>query len=191
MHPPFPILLSLATLLSPALGVPSPRRGGGFGGGGGGGGGGGNNGLALAALGGVIVANSQNGYSTYGADPPDAGYDAKTSCDYNGAGATDAFATDPAWISSMTTCLQFLNGANWAGMECNPPTGDATFGFWIGEDDYSDQADCYQRCSGCIGTAINASQAVTTTCTYEYRTKRALIGYKTHTCKVGYDKHPK
>ncbi|KAL9070049.1 MAG: hypothetical protein Q9161_005105 [Pseudevernia consocians] len=184
MLPSLAILLPFAAFLPLGLTVPSPRGGGGFHVSGGGGGG---TGLALAGLTGVIVANAQNGYSIDGSDPPDSGYGASSTCTYNGGNATDSAATDPAWISSMTGCLNALNGTNWNGNECAPPVGGVTFGFWKGENDYDDPVDCYQRCVGCLSTAINASQAVTTKCQYEYSTHRAVVGYKTHTCTMGFD----
>lgn len=192
MLPSLAMLLSLAALLPHALTAPSPRRGGGGGGGGGfgggGGGGGGGTGLALAGLAGVIVANAQNGYSIDGSSPPDAGYDPSSTCTYNGGSATDNYATNTAWINSMTGCLNALNASNWSGNSCSPPVGGQTFGFYKGEDDYSDPVDCYQRCAGCLSAAINASQATTIKCQYEYKTQRSLVGYKTHTCTMGYDK---
>ena len=87
----------------------------------------------------------------------------------------------------MTGCLNALNAENWDGTECAPPVGGTTFGFWKGENDYDDGVDCWKRCAGCLSTAINASQAVTTKCQYEYRTKGDFVGYKTHTCTMGYD----
>ncbi|CAD6572893.1 MAG: hypothetical protein ASARMPRED_005762 [Alectoria sarmentosa] len=104
-------------------------------------------GLALAALGGVIVANAQNGYSLDSDAIPDAGYDASSTCTYAGANATNEAAAAPAWISSMTGCLDALNAENWNGNECAPPVGGMTFGFWKGENDYSDGVDCYNRMS--------------------------------------------
>ena len=187
MFPSSAILLPLAAFLPLILTAPSPRRGGGLGGFGGSGGGGGSDGLALAGLAGVIVANAQNGYSLDGDAAPDAGYDASSTCTYAGGNATSATASDPAWMSSMTGCLNALSVENWNGNACTPPVGGETFGFWKGENDYSDGVDCYKRCVGCLSTAINAGQAVTTKCQYEYRTHRDLVGYKTHTCTMGYD----
>ena len=203
MLPSFTILLFLASILSPAFGIPSPRGVRISGGGGGGSRGGGSRGSGedsggesssgssggntYIAAGGVFP-NSGNGYSTYSAPVPDSGDHVSYSCDYHGANATDAFAQDPAWITSMTGCLDVMNAGNWSGTECAPPTGGVTFGFWKGEDDYSDPVDCFNRCAGCLGSAINASQAITTKCQYEYRTSRSVTGYKTHTCTMGYDK---
>ena len=195
----FTILLFLTSILSPAFGIPSPRGrigGGGFRSGGSRGSGedssgesssGSSGGNTYIAAGGVFP-NSGNGYSTYSAPVPDDGDHVSYSCDYHGANATDAFVQDPAWITSMTGCLNVMNASNWSGTKCAPPTGGVTFGFWKGEDDYSDPVDCFNRCAGCLGSAINASQAVTTKCQYEYRTSRSLVGYKTHTCSMGYDK---
>ena len=189
-------LAIFAALLPLALSVPSPRRGGGGGGGGGGigrgGGGGGSSGssgdgLGYALAGGFIYADSQNGYSIDSSDPPDAGYDAKTTCDYKGSNTTTLAAAEaPAWQTAMNTCLNLLSANNWNGQTCTPPVG-GQFGFYKGEDDYSDPVDCFSRCSGCLGSSINASQAVTTKCQYEYRTNRELAGYKTHTCTMGYE----
>ncbi|CAF9920656.1 MAG: hypothetical protein ALECFALPRED_001595 [Alectoria fallacina] len=187
MHPYPALLLSLATLLPLTLSAPSPRKGGGgISGGGISSGSDSSAGLALASLGGVIVANAQNGYSLDSDAIPNAGYDASSTCTYAGANATNEAAAAPAWISSMTGCLDALNAEDWNGNECAPPVGGMTFGFWKGENDYSDGVDCYNRCAGCLGTAINASQAVTTKCQYEYKTHE-LVGYKTHTCTMGYD----
>ena len=183
MLPHLPILLPLAIILPLGLTVPSPRR---SGGGGGGSSSSGSN-LALAGLAGVVIANSDNGYSINGQPPPDSGYDGSGSCSYSGGSATNADATDPSWISAMTGCLNLLGANDWSGNECAPSVGGTTFGFWKGEDDYSDPVDCYQRCVGCLSSAVNASQAVTTKCQYEYRTHRSVAGYKTHTCTMGYD----
>ncbi len=183
MLPSFAILLPLAAILPLTLTAPSPKGGRG----GGGGGGSGGTGLALAGLAGVIVANAQNGYSIDGNGPPNSGYDASSTCTYTGGNATSDDAADPAWISSMTGCLNALGAANFNGNACTPPVGGQTFGFWKGNNDYGDGAECYQRCVGCLSTAINASQAVTTKCQYEYRTKELLGIYKTHTCTMGYD----
>ena len=68
-----------------------------------------------------------------------------------------------------------------------PTVGGTTFGFYKGENDYSDGGDCWKRCAGCLSTAIQAGQGVTTKCQYEYRTKGAVLGFKTHTCTMGYD----
>ncbi len=184
MLPSLAILLSLVTLLPTALSAPSPR-GSHHGGGGGGGGGG----LALAYAGGTIAATAQNGYSSDGDDPPDSGYGASSTCTYKGGNATAAYAASSAWISSMTGCLNVLNADNWSGTSCAPPTGGVTFGFYKGENDYADPVDCFERCAGCLSSAINAGQAVTTKCQYEYKTKRSVTGYKTHTCAVGYGDH--
>ena len=192
-------LAIFAALLPLALSVPSPRgRGGGGGGGGGGGRGGGSsggggssysssgNGLTYVAAG-VLLADSQNGYTTDNTYPPDAGYDPTTTCDYKGSNMTTlAAANAPAWQTAMNTCLNALSANNWDGTECTPPVGGA-FGFYKGENDYSDPVDCFSRCSGCLGSSINASQAVTTKCQYEYRTHRLVEGYKTHTCTMGYE----
>lgn len=181
MLPSFTIFFSLATLLSPALCVPSPK------GGRGGSSGSSGSGLGLGLLAGTLIADPNHPYR-YNAPAPDTGFGESFSCDYNGAAATDVFATDPAWISSMSGCLNVMDANNWDGALCQPPTGGVEFGFWKGEDDYSDPVDCFQRCQGCLSAAINASQAITTKCQYEYKTHR-LLGYKTHTCTMGYDKH--
>ena len=132
----------------------------------------------------MIAATSQNGYSIDGDAPPDAGSDPSSTCTYNGGSATSLTAT---WIDSMTGCLNTLNADNWNGAECTPPVGGTKFGFWKGENDYADGVDCWKRCAGCLSSAINASQAISTKCQYEYRTTREIIGYKTHTCTMGYD----
>lgn len=94
----------------------------------------------------------------------------------------------------MTGCLAQLNVDNFNGVEClpnkgvpnGPVLGGTTFGFYKGTNDYDPGgADCYQQCGGCLSGAVNASQAVTTKCQYEYRTHRD-VGYKTHTCTMGY-----
>lgn len=184
------IILPLATVLTLTHSAPSPRRGGGGGGGGGGfsssSSSSSSDGLALAGLAGVIVANAQNGYSTDGDAIPDSGYDASSTCTYDGGNATNAAAASPAWTNSMTGCLNALNATNWSGTECVPPVGGVTFGFYKGENDYTDPVDCWNRCAGCLGSAINASWAETTKCQYEYKTHE-LIGYKTHTCTMGFD----
>ncbi|KAM0797344.1 hypothetical protein BDR22DRAFT_824436 [Usnea florida] len=200
-------LAILAALLPLALSVPSPRGRGGGGGGGGfsrGGGGGGSDessggggsvgsvgssgsGYGYALAGGVVYGDSQNGYSTDTSDPPDAGYDGTTTCDFKGSNTTTLASSDaPGWQTAMNTCLNLLSANNWDGTTCTPPVG-GQFGFYKGENDYSDPVDCFSRCSGCLGSSINASQAVTTKCQYEYRTQRALAGYKTHTCTMGYE----
>lgn len=172
-----PSVVLLAAVLPLALSVPSPRRGGGGGGGG----------LALAVAAGVIAADSQNGYSTDRSNPPDSGYDASTTCTYTGGTTTTiAAAAGAAWMGSMNGCLSALAANNWSGNECAPPTG-GQFGFYKGENDYPDAVDCFSRCQGCLGSAINATQAVTTKCQYEYKTPELLGSYKTHTCTMGYD----
>ena len=187
MLPSLVTLLRLAAIIPLALAAPSPRggRGGGGGGGhsGGSSGGGSGSGIALAYLGGTIAATSQNGYSIDGDAAPDAGYDASSTCTYNGGNVT----TSPAWVSTMTGCLNALNGSSWSGTECVPTAGGTTFGFYKGENDYSDGGDCWKRCAGCLSSAIDAGQNVTTKCQYEYRTKGDFVGYKTHTCTMGYD----
>lgn len=195
------ILLPLAALLPFTLGVPDPRgRGGGGGGGGRGGGGGGvgsggsgsvsSGDYALAALGGVIVANANNHYSTDGDPPPNSGYSPGYSCDFDGTNKTNSSAADVAWMGAMTQCLNLMSTDSWAGNECVPQPGGGKYLFWKGEDDYDSGSECYQRCFGCLSSAINASRADTTKCQYEYRTARSIgliKGYKTHTCTMGYD----
>lgn len=181
------IVLSPASLLPLTFSAPSPRRGGGGFGSLGGSSHGSSEGLALAGLAGVIVANSGNGYSLDGDPAPNAGYDGSTTCTYSGGNVTNTLATSPTWISNMTGCLNALAADDWSGTECAPAVGGAKFGFYKGENDYDDAVDCYQRCEGCLSAAINASQAVTTRCQYEYRTLRDIAGYKTHTCTMGYD----
>lgn len=180
MFPSLIILLGIATSLPLALTAPSPKGVRISSGGGGGGGGGG---VALAYLGGTIAATAQNGYSIDGDSPPDpAGYDPSSTCTYTGGNVT----VTPTWVSAMTGCLNTLNADNWDGAECVPTAGGTTFGFYKGENDYDSGTDCWKRCAGCLSSAINAGQNVTTKCQYEYRVKEELH-YKTHTCTMGYD----
>lgn len=150
-------------------------------------------GLAILGLAAIAISNSNRLESV-----PNGGYDAGTTCTYDSNHPLDVpfYAADPAWAPSMTACLQTMNNDQWNGDECLPNNGngtvlgDVTYGFWKGEDDFSGGVNCYNACSDCIGKAINAGQTDTTKCQYEYKTHR-FIGYKTHTCTMGYDKQGK
>jgi hypothetical protein len=179
MHSHLSILLPSVAFLSLGLAAPNPApnpepRGS----------------LAILGLAAIAVVNSGNLQSV-----PDNGYDAGTTCTYDSNHPADVpfYAADPAWAPSMTACLGTMNNDQWNGDECLPNNGNGTvlggvtYGFWKGENDFSGGVNCYNACSDCIGKAINAGQAETTRCKYEYKTHR-LIGYKTHTCTMGYDK---
>ncbi|CAF9911821.1 hypothetical protein IMSHALPRED_010586 [Imshaugia aleurites] len=161
---PSTIFLSIAALLPLTLSAPAPKGAG----------------LALASSAGAVVANDLD------SEVPNGGYDPSSSCTYTGGNSTNAASNNPAWMTAMTACLNELNATNWDGTSCTPPTGGITFGFYKGENDYSDPVDCFGRCSSCLSSAINAGEAVTTKCQYEYRTHE-LLSYKTHTCTMGYD----
>jgi len=179
MHSHLIILLPPVAFLSLGLAAPNPApnpepRGG----------------LAILGLAAISIANSGNLQSV-----PDNGYGAGTTCTYDSNHPADVpfYAADPAWAPSMTACLGTMNNDQWNGGECLPNNGNGTvlggvtYSFWKGEDDFSGGVNCYNACSDCIGKAINAGQAETTRCKYEYKTHR-FIGYKTHTCTMGYDK---
>lgn len=110
-------------------------------------------------------------------------------CSANQNNAIPDWAANPAWAADMTTCLGQLNNTGWNGAECKPALADGTllgpsFGFWKGEDNYSDGGlDCYNQCSACLLNGIGWNQAVTTTCEYEY--KADLTATKKH-CDVGF-----
>ena len=163
----FTTLLPLAALLPRALSAPSPH---------------GVSGLAVLA--GVVTADAAAGTFDNSADSPpdDAGYDPTSSCTYNGP--TYSVPNPNAWQTSMTGCLDQLNASNWNGAECSP-VGGVKFGFYKGNNDYSDPVDCFNRCSACLLSAISANSSATTKCQYEYKTRK-LLGVSTHTCTMGY-----
>ena len=183
MLPSFAIL---AVFLPLALSVPSPH--------GGSGGGHDRRGIladiarAAATVAAAVAANARNDAFNWPA--PDGGDHASGSCTFSSDNippSTIAAADQIAWQAEMGTCLNGLNATNWHGTACYPP-GGPTMGFTKGTNDYSDGVDCFNRCQGCLSSAIVANQSVVTKCQYEYRTNRALVGFKTHTCTMGY--HP-
>lgn len=178
MHSYLTILLPTAAVLSPVvLSAPAPEPGVGTS-------------LAIAGLAAYTIANSNSG-STSG---PDGSYDYTTTStyDFTKPAQVPDYAADPAWKSSMIGCLGQLNVDIFNGAECLPNKGDGVvlgdikFGFWKGHDDFDDAVDCYNHCQQSLSDAINAGQVVKTACQYEYKTPRAGVFYKTHTCTMGY-----
>lgn len=113
----------------------------------------------------------------------------KYHCSANPDNAILDWARDPGWNSTMWGCLEKMNNDGWNGAECVPASADGTqlgptFGFWKGEAHWEGTGtECYNMCSDCLKSGINALQAVTTTCEYEKWT--GLLNRKQH-CDVGF-----
>lgn len=86
---------------------------------------------------------------------------------------TSPFTSDPAWTTSMLTCLSQLDNMAWNGAHCVPGNGNGTtigpsFGFYKSNTGfrryYLDGADCFRACESCLRQGIENGKAVTTSC---------------------------
>ena len=122
-------------------------------------------------------------------------YHSKLQCSAHTSDAIPAWLptleTQAAWRERMLSCLDNLNADNYDGNECRPAAGQPTFGFYKGKKHYEDfgPVDCFQRCEECLAAGINATQAVTTKCDYQWWTGALRLGNPVHTCTMGFEYH--